>query len=186
MNTKELIKMECYKGVGLDVLNKTIKKEDKYAYVNIDMYSDELVLELAKDFLRSYNEEFEFYSPNRDENKLYKLMSDTVREYTKINENYYWNNWENRYCPREILVNALFELIKKKDKIKFKLKKGSGEHIEVYLENGDILYVSGTDKDYVIRNEVETLSVLNNKKDFMKEIDKLGSYGIFEKSVYLN
>lgn len=178
--------MECYKGVGIDVLNRAIKSEDIYKYVDIDTYGEELIMSLAKDFLRSYNDKFEFYNPNRDEDVLNEIIKNIVNEYTKKNENYYWNSWENRFCPRDILINALFELIKKEDKIKFKLKKDSGEHIEVYLDNGDILYVTGTDKEYVIRNEAQTLSTWKDKKGFIKEIDKLGSYGIFKEGAYLN
>ena len=181
MKNKQLVSILDYNAIGEGMLNETLGfNQDVYEFVDIKTYTDEVIFNIAKDFIENHTEEtidyikWCFALMDNCNEKTYDIMFNIVYKYTKAeNKNYYWNDYIEAFVPREFLNNALTAL--EKDTLQsysYEVKDDLGEYISIIINNNEYKILNDNEK-YIFRDEDKDIYCTKNVEELLDYIYKL-------------
>ena len=181
MKNKQLVSILDYNAIGEGMLNETLGfNQDVYEFVDIKTYTDEVIFNIAKDFIENHAEEaidyikWCFALMDNCNEKTYDIMFNIVYKYTKAeNKNYYWNDYIEAFVPREFLNNALTAL--EKDTLQsynYEVKDDLGEYISIIINNNEYKILNDNEK-YIFRDKDKDIYCTKHVEELLDYIYKL-------------
>lgn len=174
------------KGFGLEV----------YEFVDLKTYSKETIFNIAKEFIEKHEEatinylKWCFALIDDYDEATYDAMFDAVSKYTEIgNDNYYWNNYLQKYVPSKFLNNA-YEALKNELPmfVQYDFEndldcvQGYGAVISLVINNSKYEIYNDNEK-YIFRDIDSDLCYPKDTTELIDTICKLANIDIYNKRI---
>lgn len=195
-NNQEISKLN-YNAIGEGILEEIMGFNlDLYEFVDLKTYSNETIFNMAKEFIENYEEETINYLTwcfaliDDYDKATYDAMFDVVSKYTEIgNDNYYWNNYLQKYVPSEFLNNA-YEALKNELPmfVKYDFEndldcvQGYGALISLIINNTKYEIFNDNEK-YIFRDMDSDLCYPKDTTELIDTICKLADIDIYNKRI---
>ena len=188
--SKGIVSKIDYMEVGRGILGETIGfNTDIYEHVNMDDYSDEIIFKMAEKFIDNYPKATLDYLAwcmamvDDCTGETYSVMFDIVREATLTTKQYYWNDWEEQFCPMQQLVSALSVVTNVREDISWNVKNDLGTYINIKLVNGKHIKLITTNTKFILRDDNENIACLDTEEELLAEIKKLNKENSLKENV---
>lgn len=107
MKNNQSVSILNYNAIGESILKEVLSfSMDSYAFVDIETYSEDTILNMATEFVENHREEALDYIEwclaliSEYDEKTYDVISDIVKKYTIAeNKEYYWDNYLRTFSP---------------------------------------------------------------------------------------